>query len=81
VVLYISFLTKILQAIYLLFALLILLVLMAELYERPTKVLTNTVGVSMRLPTELVVKIDTDRGDVPRTKWVQRILEKEYEYR
>ena len=54
---------------------------MSELYERPTKVLTDTVGVSMRLPTELVVKIDTDRGDIPRTKWVQRILEKEYEYR
>lgn len=54
---------------------------MAELYERPRKVLTNTVGVSMKLPVDLVVKIDTDRGDIPRGKYIQRILEKDLEYR
>ena len=34
-------------------------------------------GIS--LPTELVKKIDTERGDVPRSKYLLRILEKIYD--
>ena len=78
---YISFLFKILSTIYLLSLLFLLSALMAELYERPRRVLTNRVTVCIGLPTDLVVKIDTDRGDIPRGKFIQRILEKEYEFR
>ena len=81
VVVYISFLFKILSSIYLLFSLILLLVIMSELYERPRRVLTNTVGVCIRLPTELVVKIDSARGDIPRGKFIQRILERDFEFR
>ena len=55
--------------------------IMAELYERPKRVLTKTVGVSIKLPIDLIVKIDTDRGDIPRGKYIQRILERDLEYR
>ena len=35
-------------------------------------------GFGISLPNEIVKKIDTDRGDVPRSKYLLRILERRY---
>jgi hypothetical protein len=35
-------------------------------------------GFGISLPNEIVKKIDTDRGDVPRSKHLLRILERKY---
>jgi hypothetical protein len=36
------------------------------------------IAVGISLPTKLMEKIDTDRGDIPRRRYVLRILEKQY---
>ena len=41
----------------------------------------SSIGIGISLPTEFMEKIDTDRGDVPRSRYVLRILEKQYEAR
>jgi hypothetical protein len=38
---------------------------------------TVTSGVS--LPSELIHRIDKDRGDIPRSKYLLRILQKSYD--
>ena len=38
----------------------------------------NNIAVGISLPTKLMKKIDVDRGDVPRSRYVLRILEKQY---
>lgn len=38
-----------------------------------------TMGIS--LPPELVKKIDKERGDIPRSKWILRLLEEAYRLR
>jgi hypothetical protein len=38
----------------------------------------NNVAVGISLPTKLMEKIDVDRGDIPRSRYVLRILEKQY---
>jgi metal-responsive CopG/Arc/MetJ family transcriptional regulator len=38
----------------------------------------NSVAVGISLPTKLMKKIDVERGDVPRSRYVLRILEKQY---
>lgn len=39
----------------------------------------NSFNSGVSLPIEIVVKIDKDRGDIPRSKFILRILEKYYE--
>ena len=41
----------------------------------------NNVAVGISLPTKLMEKIDTDRGDIPRSRYVLRILEMHYWFR
>jgi len=41
----------------------------------------NNVAVGISLPTKLMEKIDVDRGDIPRSRYVLRILEKQYGFR
>lgn len=38
----------------------------------------NKIAVGISLPTELMKKIDVERGDVPRSRYVLRMLEKQY---
>jgi metal-responsive CopG/Arc/MetJ family transcriptional regulator len=38
----------------------------------------NIIGIGISLPKKLMEKIDTDRGDVPRSRYVLRILERQY---
>jgi hypothetical protein len=38
----------------------------------------NCMAIGISLPKEIMKKIDTDRGDVPRSRYVLRILEKQY---
>lgn len=33
----------------------------------------NSVGIS--LPTEIISKIDTERGDIPRSRYILRVLQ------
>ena len=37
-------------------------------------------AIGISLPKEIMKKIDTDRGDVPRSRYVLRILEKQYTF-
>jgi hypothetical protein len=41
----------------------------------------NNVAVGISLPTKLMEKIDVDRGDIPRSRYVLRMLEKQYGFR
>lgn len=42
--------------------------------------IVNTVTpVGITFPIELLERIDKERGEIPRTKYVLRILEKHYE--
>jgi hypothetical protein len=41
----------------------------------------NSVAVGISLPTKLMEKIDVDRGDIPRSRYVLRMLEKQYGFR
>jgi hypothetical protein len=38
----------------------------------------SCIGIGISLPKELMEKIDIDRGDIPRSRYVLRILEKRY---
>ena len=38
------------------------------------------IAVGISLPTKLMKKIDVDRGDIPRSRYVLRILEKQYPF-
>ncbi|MGB0025919.1 MAG: hypothetical protein WBP64_03700 [Nitrososphaeraceae archaeon] len=40
----------------------------------------NCMAIGISLPKEIMKKIDTDRGDVPRSRFVLRILEKQYTF-
>lgn len=39
----------------------------------------NSVGIS--LPTEIISKIDTERGDIPRSRYILRVLQNTYSTR
>lgn len=36
------------------------------------------IGVGISLPKEFMEKIDVDRGDIPRSRYVLRLLEKQF---
>jgi hypothetical protein len=38
----------------------------------------ESIAVGISLPKHILSKIDTERGDVPRSRYLQRILEKLY---
>jgi hypothetical protein len=38
----------------------------------------RTKGIGISLPKEFMKRIDGERGDIPRSKYVLRILEKQY---
>jgi hypothetical protein len=38
---------------------------------------TKSVPVGISLPTGLIHKIDTERKDIPRSKYILRLIEKE----
>lgn len=38
----------------------------------------DSIGIGISLPKELMKKIDIDRGDIPRSRYVLRMLEKQY---
>ncbi len=40
--------------------------------------MARSVPVGMSLPTTIIEKIDQERGDIPRSKYVLRILEGKY---
>ena len=46
--------------------------------EDEKEVRTKRIGTSISLPPEMLVAIDRKRGDVPRSKWIFRDLEKIY---
>ncbi len=37
-----------------------------------------TTNISFTIPSELLRKIDNDRGDVPRSRFIMRLLEKAF---
>lgn len=41
----------------------------------------SSIGIGISLPKDLMQKIDIDRGDIPRSRYVLRMLEKQYEFR
>ena len=43
-----------------------------------TVYLYMNVVVGVSLPQEMVAKVDGDRGDVPRSKFLQRLVEQAY---
>ncbi len=38
----------------------------------------NKIAVGISLPAKLMKKIDVERGDIPRSRYVLRMLEKQY---
>lgn len=46
--------------------------------EDEKEVRTKRISTSISLPPEMLVAIDRRRGDVPRSKWIFRDLEKIY---
>jgi hypothetical protein len=38
-------------------------------------------STGLSLPTELMLKIDRERGDIPRSRFLLRIIEEVYEHR
>ena len=40
--------------------------------------MTDLISFGMSLPKDLLKKIDTERGDIPRTRFILRVLEKAY---
>lgn len=40
----------------------------------------NCIAIGISLPKEIMKKIDTDRGDVPRSRYLLRMLEKQYPF-
>ena len=41
----------------------------------------NCIAIGISLPKEIMKKIDTDRGDIPRSRYLLRILQKALEYK
>jgi hypothetical protein len=41
----------------------------------------SSIGIGISLPKELMKKIDIDRGDIPRSRYMLRLLEKQYAFR
>jgi hypothetical protein len=41
-------------------------------------IMQRFVPIGISLPREVLIKIDSERGDIPRSKFVMRMLEKEY---
>jgi metal-responsive CopG/Arc/MetJ family transcriptional regulator len=41
----------------------------------------SSIGIGISLPKDLMQKIDIDRGDIPRSRYVLRLLEKQYGFR
>lgn len=39
-----------------------------------------SIAIGISLPKDLMQKIDIDRGDIPRSRYVLRILEKQYPF-
>jgi metal-responsive CopG/Arc/MetJ family transcriptional regulator len=40
----------------------------------------NCIAIGISLPKEMMKKIDTDRGDIPRSRYVARMLERQYTF-
>jgi hypothetical protein len=40
----------------------------------------NCIAIGISLPKEIMKKIDTDRGDVPRSRYLLRMREKQYPF-
>jgi metal-responsive CopG/Arc/MetJ family transcriptional regulator len=38
----------------------------------------NHIAIGISFTKELIAKIDKERGDIPRSRFIQRILEKKY---
>lgn len=38
----------------------------------------NCIAIGISLPKEIMKRIDTDRGDIPRSRYLVRMLEKQY---
>jgi hypothetical protein len=38
----------------------------------------TSVSVGISLPQDIILSIDAQRGDIPRSRWVLRLLEKAY---
>ena len=38
----------------------------------------STIAVGISLPKEIITKIDSERGDIPRSRYLLRLLEKMY---
>jgi hypothetical protein len=43
-------------------------------------IMQRSKGIGISLPKEFMQKIDVDRGDISRSKYVLRILEKQYAF-
>jgi len=41
-------------------------------------VMQSTIAVGISLPKEIITKIDSERGDIPRSRYLLRLLEKMY---
>ena len=39
---------------------------------------TKSISVGISLPTELIQKMDEERGDIPRSKYLLRIIQNVY---
>ncbi len=40
----------------------------------------RSIAIGISLPKKVMEKIDVDRGDIPRSRYVLRILEKQYAF-
>ena len=43
--------------------------------------MTSVSPVGISLPTEIISRIDTERGDIPRSRYILRILQETYSRR
>jgi hypothetical protein len=41
-------------------------------------IMQSTIAVGISLPKEIITKIDSERGDIPRSRYLLRLLEKMY---
>jgi hypothetical protein len=41
----------------------------------------SSIGIGISLPKEIMKKIDIDRGDIPRSRYVLRMLQKQYGFK
>ncbi len=44
----------------------------------PILAMPETIGLSITLPKQLVEKIDHDRGDIPRSRFLLRLIQRTY---